>query len=1498
MQSPGMQQRIAEEAVARLTRNLEANAGFSSISVQAPGSVMIRDFLLKDTNPYTKDELKLGFPPADTLIYARELYATVSPGLLIRHSKIHLKRVDLKGVYTCFVSEPGPDGERSDNFKRVLSAIEQKDSTSASLDLSIDKLNVKDFRMRYVDFLARHPRPNGPYMDYDDIDARASYVKGTDVKLKDGYYSATVQEAAVSEKCGANHVVSGRFKIGHKLAVIKDLHVKDAYSDFHAPLYSMTSVGEKAYKYYTSRVRMKLKVDRSALSWNTIKWYAGGQLPDSEFLLKIDSADAEGYVNDLNIKRIKFNDLYGGMEGDLSARLTGITVTPDLMVDAKVNKLKFTTAGAEKFLARMAPRSNIKLQELVPGQQLNLSASAKGRLNDLIAKARIDTRSAGLADTDLTIKGLHSAKTATEISGTIKTRNLALDTVTGKDFLGEVTANSGFKATLSKGGISVRVDSLMVDKLGIMGYDYTGVAAAGVYSGQSFDGKIICADPNLNFIFQGIFNFSPKTNNALYKFSANIGYADLEALHLDTRGGISKISLGVNSNFMKIPSGDLLGDINVSDLTLENDNGFKYIGDIYVGSHANGDINRLQFQSSFLDAGYVGDRSILSLFDDLQTITTRRELPSLYSRKDPDKGDKSGKYDISVNFHDSRDLLSFIKPGLYIADSTSIDLRTDGNGLMRGRVKSPRLAYRTDYLKGLDISVDNLGGSANASLLTEELMLSKIGFCNSAFTAFAQQDEFFLSFHYDNIVGIDNMGELYLSGNISRDETDTLTINAKPLSSYIRFEDSQWDISESDIIYRAGEASFENFLIRNGEQTISINGGISRDKPETLTLLLDQVDLRTINHFTEKDYTLRGLVSGRAMVSSPIRGDTRALVNISCDSLKVNNDNAGTVRLAAFWDRRSEKVSAFLRNTIGETDALNARLGYGTDNKIISADAKVNELKLALLAPILPEAIEITEGSMSGHFTAKGLIDSLAINSQAGRIENARIYSKLNNVSYRAEGPFRVDREGLTLDSVGITDEEGGYGSLNGGIKFGGFKNPALDAKIRLDNFKLMGMKNSGGAVYGNLFASGDARLSGPFDSITLDADLYTNKAGNLHIALGGTASAGISDLLTFTDHTEAHIDPYELMLSELMQIDKNRRKAAASNFVAKCRIMATPDVEAVLELDNSGDNYLNARGTGLITLDVEPSRDIMDIGGDYNIATGKYHFALPGIVSKSFNINNGSSIKFGGNILESEMDIDASYTLRTPINRLLADTSSVATRRMVNCGIGISGKMSSPNLKFSIDIPDLDPTTKSQVESALNTEDKVQKQFLSLVIAGSFLQSEQSGIVNNTDMVFSNVSEIMSSQLSNLLNKIDIPVDLGVGYQQNSAGTNLYDVSLNTELFDSRVEVHGSVGNRQFSRTNNPNGEVVGDLDIEVKLDKPGQLRLNLFSHSADEYTSYLDYSQRNGVGITYQKEFNKWGDLWKSLFRSRKKRQEEERETANNEERTVVSIENEEDD
>ena len=114
-------------------------------------------------------------------------------------------------------------------------------------------------------------------------------------------------------------------------------------------------------------------------------------------------------------------------------------------------------------------------------------------------------------------------------------------------------------------------------------------------------------------------------------------------------------------------------------------------------------------------------------------------------------------------------------------------------------------------------------------------------------------------------------------------------------------------------------------------------------------------------------------------------------------------------------------------------------------------------------------------------------------------------------------------------------------------------------------------------------------------------------------------------------------------------------------------------------------------------------------------------------------------------------------------------------------------------------------------------------KQTLALLVSGSFVPDEQSGIVNNSTILYSNASEIVSSQINNIFHQLDIPVDLGLNYQPGAAqGTNdIFDVAISTQLFNNRVTINGNIGNQQYMSSST--SEVVGNVDVEIKLNRSG---------------------------------------------------------------------------
>ncbi len=334
-------------------------------------------------------------------------------------------------------------------------------------------------------------------------------------------------------------------------------------------------------------------------------------------------------------------------------------------------------------------------------------------------------------------------------------------------------------------------------------------------------------------------------------------------------------------------------------------------------------------------------------------------------------------------------------------------------------------------------------------------------------------------------------------------------------------------------------------------------------------------------------------------------------------------------------------------------------------------------------------------------------------------------------------------------------------------------------------------------------------------------------------------------------------------------------------NYIEVRLLMETnPEVEVAVEIDKTNGNVMWGRGSGTMDINMRTPMNVFNITGDYTLTEGNYHFVALGLAARDFAISEGSSIRFNGDIMSSTLDMEAAYKTKVSLATLIADTTSVNTRRTVECGVTVTDKLSNPRLAFSINIPDLDPTIKAQVESALSTEDKVQKQFLALLVSNSFIPDEQSSIVNSSSVLFSNVSEIMSNQLNTILQRLNIPLDLGVNYQQTDSGNDVFDVAVSTQLFNNRVTVNGNIGNRQYSSSSG--AEIAGDLDIDIKLDKAGSFRLDLFSHSADPYTNYLDDTQRNGIGVTFQQEFDKFGQWVRRVFTKKEKRIEQDAEAA----------------
>ena len=1467
IQVPQVQTAVAEKVTEVLSEKLDGEITVEKIHLRPFNTIVLKNLLILDKNP-VKSPVDSTLMQIDTFFRAEYIIARMSLAGLLDEESLKIKSADVKNAQMNLVLEDLRTENDSivayNNLSRIFRIKKTDKKTEPKPDeiFRIDDISIKNMGFAMLNRSSRPTVYHGGGIDWNDLDVKNINLTAKDMFFRDGIMYGKAERLSFREKAGFNvREMAGDVRVGRGRTIVDNLVIIDDWSDIHLKQFMMSYRNVDDFSDFIGLIRLDATILESVVDFRTIACFAP-QLEGNR--LKTDvSGIMSGTVSDFTVNKISFSSHDGGFEGRLNGRMRGIPDPLQMRIDADVTDLKLTADGLGRFVTHWMKGGKLDFGKFGKGTSFYGKASAHGLLNNLNAVASLSSKD-GALKADVKLDEIIRGNCPITISGAVSTEDLDIGKIIGSDQAGPASARARLSMTIDE-GISVEMDTLKVSRLNFKGYDYSDIMAKGYYNPKSLNATVISKDPNLNFIFQGGYAKSDKSQNTVFKINASIGHADLNAINIDTRGK-SVVQLRTNADFTKTAKGDLLGRIDIGEIMMENKTGRYDVGDIVMTSYSTDDRYTARLKSRFANGSYIGTASIVDFIKDLKGITVDRELPALSNNSDFVW--KGNSYEAELVCNDIQNLLSFAAPGLYIENGTSISAKVSSKGELAATMQSNRLAVRQNYLKDIFMSLDNDNGVIRGEMSCEEISVASMTLKDNILQLYAHNNKIGAGYSFDNHTDNETKGEFVVNGQISSEEGSPIyELSIRPSS--LKYNSKEWSIQPSTIVIDGKDINVDSFGAISGEEFVSLHGRASENDHDILTLQLERFDLSAINSLLPSDYGVRGAVTGSATLSSPM-SDMNLDINLLCDSTYIANMPLGVITLGSEWNEDDRKFDFFALNEMKSKNNLDISGYFRPKDRIFKADIGLDRLQVGYAQPLLKDIFSEMNGYISGTLTAFGPIDQMKIGSKDTRLDDTWLKIAYTGVPYNAEGGFHMDENGVYFDNINIKDRYDGRGLLTGSINYEYFKNITFDTRIAVNRIEGIALgENDNPSFYGSIYGTGNLHLTGPIESLVMNINAVTAKPGQLHIPISSASTSPTgSNLLKFKKmETFSYVDPYEIF----MQKTKTEEKSP-NEFTVKLNVAAQPDVEAFVEIDKASGNVLSGRGSGNISL--RASSQVFEINGDYTIESGNYKFAAMNIVSRDFTIQQGSNIRFNGDILDSDLDIDAIYRTKASIATLISDTTSVANRRTVDCGINIQGKLNSPQLAFSIEIPDLDPTIKSRVESALSTEDKVQKQFLSLLISNNFLPDEQSGIVDNTSTLYSNASEMVASQINNIFQKLNIPLDLGLRYQPNTRGNDIFDVAVSTQLFNNRVIVNGNIGNKQYS-TGNTENEVVGDIDIEIKLDRSGAFRLNLFSHSADQYTNYLDNSQRNGVGITYQTEFNSFRQFFRNMFSSKKKRQ-----------------------
>ncbi|MDX5346934.1 MAG: translocation/assembly module TamB, partial [Hymenobacteraceae bacterium] len=424
--------------------------------------------------------------------------------------------------------------------------------------------------------------------------------------------------------------------------------------------------------------------------------------------------------------------------------------------------------------------------------------------------------------------------------------------------------------------------------------------------------------------------------------------------------------------------------------------------------------------------------------------------------------------------------------------------------------------------------------------------------------------------------------------------------------------------------------------------------------------------------------------------------------------------------------------------------------------------------------------------------------------------------------------------------------------------------------------------------------------LKGTVDQPDIDGNVTVLDGSELTYVVPA-AEAGAAERAGIVEFIDVSADSLNRILKR--GIEEAVAQSGAVTLDLDATITVTDEASFTILIDPVTGDRLEVRGNGTLLTGMRPTGD-MSLSGRFDVTDGTYFLSFYNIVSREFDITDDSYIVWNGDPLDATINMTAIYTTRAAPLELVAtevggleqaEQNRFRTQLPFQVYINLEGDMFKPEIDFDIQLPENERSAMGgQVEAKLQQlrtdEAEQNKQVFALIVLGRFLapdplQSSGGGLAATAR---GSVSDVLTDQLNSLTNKYagGLGLELGVNsYEDYSSGdaegrTDL-NVALRQQLFNDRLIVRlgtdvGLEGNRSRENTMSDFG---GDVSIEYLLTADGRLRVRAFRRN--EYEGFLEGDVlETGGALIYQRDYNNFSDLFRSLESRQKKREERLRE------------------
>lgn len=734
---------------------------------------------------------------------------------------------------------------------------------------------------------------------------------------------------------------------------------------------------------------------------------------------------------------------------------------------------------------------------------------------------------------------------------------------------------------------------------------------------------------------------------------------------------------------------------------------------------------------------------------------------------------------------------------------------------------------------------------------------------------------------------------VHVQSEVSKPD-DILRIHINPEEFILNT--AAWNIDpDNEILIGDDFWNFNNFILERNEQLLRVSNELANVQKEHIGITFENFKLAAImSYLNPEDVLASGRMNGNFIIEEPF-GATGMLADLQVSDFAVMDVPLGILTL----DAEAVGTSRYdfdLAVKEGDVDLdLTGNYFASEEAATIDMDLDINKVEMKVIEGFAQGAINNTSGSFSGEISVSGTTTepdyegSLHFNAAAFTV------AMLNAPFVFPDETLRVNSEGVYMDNFEIQDKNNNSLVLDGSILTESLINPEFDLSFSAQNFTaLNSTEEDNDLFYGLAVFDATGSLTGNLEVPQVELDLTIREETDMTYVIP-RASLEVEEregVVVFVNRQ----NPDRI----ITQTQKAEDEFSISGIQLNSYISLQENATFTVVLDQDTGDHIQASGEGDLLFDIFPNgRNTMS--GRLEINDGYYEMSLYDLVTRRFDLMDGSSIVWAGDPLDADLNISAVYRVEASASALMAPQITGADMDVRQryrqelpflVYLNIEGEITQPKLSFGLDMPEdeqgaIGGQVYGRVQQINQQENELNKQVFSLLVLNRFFpDSGSDGSAGGTlSFARDNLNEALSDQLNifsdRLLGETGIDLDFGLDtftdYQGESPQERTQlDITAQKSLMDDRLIVSvGSEVDLQGSSQVEEGSPVIGNVSLEYLLTENGKFRLKAFRRKS--YENVIDGQLIiSGLSLIFTQDFNKFNELWDQIVKDEKQKRQ----------------------